>query len=121
MQCPKKLVKYKEYSCFDHSDFSAHSVFTFDMCCSSLGTVSLGTQVQPKIILDPVYLPDYFFVSDDYEITMITRQNGPIFLMCSSSSIHCYVSFLHFKTFKTQFYGVPFLHYVLVCKIQIYM
>ena len=121
MQCPKKLVKYKEYSCFDHSDFSAHSVFTFDMCCSSLGTVSLGTQVHPKIILDPVYLPDYFFVSDDYEITMITRQNGPIFLMGSSSSIHCYVSFLHFKTFKTQFYGVPFFHYVLVCKIQIYM
>ena len=23
---PKKLVKYKEYSCFDHSDFQAHSM-----------------------------------------------------------------------------------------------
>ena len=41
--------------------------------------VSLGTQVQPQIILDPDYLPDYLFVSDDYEITMITRQNDPIF------------------------------------------
>ena len=41
--------------------------------------VSSGTQVQPQIILDPDYLPDYLFVSDDYEITMITRQNDPIF------------------------------------------
>ena len=73
------LVKYKEYSCFDHSDFPAHSVFTLDVCCGSLGTIALGTQVQPKIILDPGNLPDYLFVSDDYEITMITRQNDPIF------------------------------------------
>ena len=28
--------------------------------------VSLGTQVQPQIILDPDYLPDYLSVSDDY-------------------------------------------------------
>ena len=83
--------------------------------------VSSGTQVQPQIILDPDYLPDYLFVSDDYEITMITRQNDPIFFICSSSSIRCYISFLHFKTFKIQFCGVPFLHYVLVCKIHIYM
>ena len=27
-----KLVKYKKYSCFDHSDFPAHSMFTFDVC-----------------------------------------------------------------------------------------
>ena len=70
--------------------------------------VSLGTQVQPQIILDPDYLPDYLFVSDDYEITMITRQNDPIFFICSSSSIRCYISFLHFNTFKIQFCGVPF-------------
>ena len=50
--------------------------------------LSLGTQVQPQIILDPDYLPDYLYVSDDYEITMITRQNDPIFFICSSSSIH---------------------------------
>ena len=42
--------------------------------------VSSGTQVQPQIILDPDYLPDYLFVSDDYEITMITRQMTPFFL-----------------------------------------
>ena len=28
--------------------------------------VSLGTQVQPQIILDPDYLADYLSVSDDY-------------------------------------------------------
>ena len=28
--------------------------------------VSLGTQVQPQMILDPDYLPDYLSVSDDY-------------------------------------------------------
>ena len=31
-QCSKKLVKEKEYSCLDHSDFTAHSMFTFDVC-----------------------------------------------------------------------------------------
>ena len=36
--------------------------------------VSSWSQVQPQIILDPDYFPDYLFVFDDYEITMITRQ-----------------------------------------------
>ena len=49
--------------------------------------VSLGTQVQQEIIPDPDYLPDYLFVSDDYGITMITRQNDPIFFICFSNSI----------------------------------
>ena len=31
--------------------------------------LSLGTQVQPCIILDPDYLPDYVSVSDDYDTT----------------------------------------------------
>ena len=31
--------------------------------------VSLGTQVQPHIILDPDYLPDYLSVSYDYDFT----------------------------------------------------
>ena len=30
--------------------------------------VSLGTQVQPQIIFDPDYLPDYLFVSYDYDL-----------------------------------------------------
>ena len=83
--------------------------------------VSLETQVKPQILLDPDYLPDYLFVSDDYGITMITRQNDPIFLICSLSSIRWYILFLHFKNFKIQFCGVPFLHYVLICKIHICM
>ena len=28
--------------------------------------VSSGTQIQPQVILDPAYLPDYFSVSYDY-------------------------------------------------------
>ena len=31
--------------------------------------VSLGTQVQPQVILDPGYLSDYLFVSYDYDCT----------------------------------------------------
>ena len=30
--------------------------------------VSLGTQVQPQVILDPDYLPDYLSVSYDYDL-----------------------------------------------------
>ena len=30
------------YSCFDHSDFPAHSMFTFDVCWDSLGTSIFG-------------------------------------------------------------------------------
>ena len=41
-QCSKKLVTYKEYCCFDHSDFPAHSMFTFDVCWGSLGTSIFG-------------------------------------------------------------------------------
>ena len=37
-QCFKRLVTYKEYSCFDHSNFLAHSMFTSDVCWDSLGT-----------------------------------------------------------------------------------
>ena len=31
--------------------------------------VSSGTQVQPQVILDPGYLPDYLFVSYDYGLS----------------------------------------------------
>ena len=41
-QCSKKLVTYKEYSCFDHPDFLAHSMVTFDVCWGSLGTSIFG-------------------------------------------------------------------------------
>ena len=35
----------------------------------ALELVSLGTQVQPQIILDPDYLPDYLSVSYGYDFT----------------------------------------------------
>ena len=51
-QCSKKLATHKGCSCFDQSDFPAHSMFTFDVCWGSLGT---KTQIQPEIIADPDY------------------------------------------------------------------
>ena len=36
--------------------------------CSKKVLVSSGTQVQPQVILDPDYLSDYLFVSDDYDL-----------------------------------------------------
>ena len=41
-QCSKKLVKYNEYSCFDHSHFAVYSMFTFNVCWGSLGTSIFG-------------------------------------------------------------------------------
>ena len=38
-QCSKKLVRYKEYSCFD---FPAHSIFKFDVFWGSLDTSFFG-------------------------------------------------------------------------------
>ena len=56
------------------------------------------------------------------EVNMITRQMTLFsFLIYSLSSICCYISFLDFKTFKIQFDGLPLLHYVLACKIHMYM
>ena len=65
-QCSKKLATYKEYCCFDHSDYLARSMFTFDVCWGSLGTSILETQVQPQVIFDPDYLLDYPSVSYDF-------------------------------------------------------
>ena len=68
-QCSKKLVTCKEHCCFDHSDFPAHSMFTSDV--AEVAWVSSGTQVQPQVILDPDYLPDYLSVSYDYGIIQL--------------------------------------------------
>ena len=81
--------------------------------------VFLETQVQPQIILDPDYLPDYLFVSDDYEITIISRQNDPIFFICSSSSIRW---LFHFCISKFSFVETPScimfwsVKYIFTCK-----
>ena len=52
--------------------------------------------------------------------TITTRQMTPFFIY-SLSSTRCCISFLHLKTFKVQFLGVPSLRYFLVCKIHIYI
>ena len=38
------------------------------------------------------------------------QENDRIFFIYSSSSIHWYISFLHFKTFKIQFHEITPLH-----------
>ena len=60
-KCSKKLDTHKEYYCFDHSDL--HLMYAK----VSWVLVSSVTQVQPQIILDSDYLPDYFSVSYDYD------------------------------------------------------
>ena len=69
-QSSKKLVTCKEYCCFDHSDFlTFRHIQSLHLMYAEIAwvLVSLGTQVQPQVTLDPVYLPDYPSVSYDYE------------------------------------------------------
>ena len=61
-ECSNKLVKYKEYSCFDHSDSPAHSMYAE----VAWVIASLRTQFQSQIILDLDYLPDYLSISYNY-------------------------------------------------------
>ena len=66
-QCSKKLFKYKEFSCFDHSDFLTQSMFTFDVYWGSL------------VILDPDYFPDY--LSDSYNYVLTHKNMVELILM----------------------------------------
>ena len=88
-QCPKKLVTKKEYGCFDHSDFPAHLLFTFDVCWGSLGLVSSETQVQQQIILDPDHLPDYPSVSYDYDLLCLSFVDKNLYVkpMCKHQGV----------------------------------
>ena len=70
-QCSKKLVTYKEYCCFDHSDFPAHLMSTLINGEVAWVLVSLGTQVQLQVILDPDYLRDCLSVSYDYDLLQL--------------------------------------------------
>ena len=69
-QCSKKLVTYKEYCCFDHSDFLTHSIFTFDVWWGSLGTSIFGNSSSvasnTRSRLDP-----YLSVSYDYDLLQL--------------------------------------------------
>ena len=71
-QCSKKLVTYKKYSCFDHF---RHIQFLHLMYAEIVWVlVSSGTQVQPQVILDSDYLPEYLSDSYDYDFTKRTMQ-----------------------------------------------
>ena len=62
------LVTYKEYCCFDHSD-----TFRYIQCLHLMYAavawvlVFSVSQVQPQLILDADYLPDYRSLSYDYD------------------------------------------------------
>ena len=64
--------KIKYISALGHINNTAALIFRHIQCLHLIYTkvacllVSLGTQVQPQIILDPDYLPDYLSVSYDY-------------------------------------------------------
>ena len=58
------------------------------------------------------------FYEHKYRNKHNNQTNDPI---CFLSCIYQDISVLLFKSFKIQFYAVPCLHYVLVCKIHIYM
>ena len=67
-QCSKKLVTYKEYTvvltilAFQHIQ-CLHLMYAK----VAWVLVSSGTQVQPQVMLDPDYLPNYLSVSYDCE------------------------------------------------------
>ena len=54
---------HKKYSSFD---FSAHSVFTFDVFWSSLGTSIFGNSSSAANNAQSRLIPDYLSVSYDY-------------------------------------------------------
>ena len=60
--------------------------------------VSSGTQVQPQIILDPDYLPDYLSVSYDYALIQVL-QVLKVFLLLLLSCKHSAATkgMTHFK------------------------
>ena len=80
--------------------------------------VSLGTQVQPHIILDPNYLPGYLFVSDD----PIFFPQWPYFFISSSGSIRWLFHFFISRPSKFSFVESPSyimfwsVKYIFTCK-----
>ena len=58
----------KEYSCFD---FPTHSMFTFDVFWSCLGTSIFGNSISAANNTHPDYLPDYLSVSCDYDYKLL--------------------------------------------------
>ena len=67
-QCFKLLVRCKEYSCIRHIQ-CLHLMYAE----VAWVVVSSRTQVQPQIIFDPDYLPDYPSVFYDYKMVEFTE------------------------------------------------
>ena len=61
-QCSKSLVTYKKYIL---TILTLRHIQCLHLMYAEIAwvLVSSGTQVQPQVILDPYYLPDYFSVS----------------------------------------------------------
>ena len=66
-QCSRKLATYKEYCFF--TILTLRHIQCLHLMHASVAwvIVSLGTQVQPQVILDPDYLPVYLSVPYDYD------------------------------------------------------
>ena len=65
-QCSKKLVKYKNTVVLTILTFRHIQCLHLMYAEVAWVLVSSGTQVQPQIIIDPDYLPDYLSISYDY-------------------------------------------------------
>ena len=57
----------KEYSCYDHSDFPAHSMFTSDVCWDNLGTSIFGNSSSVANNARSRLLTDYPSIYYDYD------------------------------------------------------
>ena len=71
-QCSKKPAKYKVLTILTFHHIQYLHLMDADVVWV---LVSSETQVQPQIILDPDYLPDYLFVSYDYVMSNSSELN----------------------------------------------
>ena len=75
--------------------------------------VSSGTQVEPQIILDSDYLPDYLSVSYDYDLTFLYITDGFFFMSLGALTLKQNITScsLSISMFINQSYAnTPFLY-----------
>ena len=63
-QCSKKLKKYKVLTILTFRHIQCLHLMYAEVAWVQ---VSSGTEVQPQIMLDPDYFPDYLSISYDYD------------------------------------------------------
>ena len=114
-QGSKKVVTIKEYCCFDHSDFLAHSLFAFDVCCGSLDTSIFGNSSSAASNTRS-RLTSRLSVSYDYELKIdlnrlnvclfygVFRTNIPIQHMVNWLAMQSYFSRSTMTKFINDFY-----------------